>query len=96
MRVRYTKHLEFRLQIRGIPRDLPRKIMEVSNEHYFDTATKHLVAVMPCVIADTVKEMAVTYDTVSADTVEIITIHPLKSEQKTNRIRSGRWRKHGT
>jgi len=45
MEIKYTAHLEFRLKIRNIPYDLPRKIFEVAQERYYDTITKHFIAI---------------------------------------------------
>lgn len=43
--VKYTPHLEFRLKIRDILRELPKKIFELSRGRYFDGETNLMVAV---------------------------------------------------
>ena len=88
----YTSHLEFRLKIRNIPYDLPKKIFQEAREHYHDTATGHCVAIDRCEFEGKVRDMAVTYDS-KRYAVEIITVHPLKPYQKHSRINSGRWKK---
>ena len=45
MKIAYTSHLEFRLKVRNIPHNLPRKVFEYAKEHYYDTLTGHSVAV---------------------------------------------------
>ena len=39
-----------------------------------------------------IRDVIIFYDE-SADKVEIITIHPLKTYQKVQRIKSGRWKR---
>ena len=87
----YTSHLEFRLKTRNIPYDLPRKIFEQSEEHYYDNLTKHYIAIHQAKFEGKVREMALTYDK-RENVVEIITLHPIKPHQKYNRVGSGRWR----
>jgi hypothetical protein len=88
----YTSHLEFRLKIRNIPYNLPKKIFREAREHYHDTATGHCVAIYRCEFEGKIRDMALTYDS-KRYAVEIITIHPLKSYQKHSRINSWRWKK---
>lgn len=92
MKITYTSHLEFRLKIRNIPYDLPEKIFKQAKEHYYDSLTKHCVAVCEIKFEDKLREMALTYDK-KKDLIEIITVPPIKPYQKFTRINSGRWRK---
>ena len=46
MKIEYSKHIETRLKLREIPRELPKEIFEEASERYLDTETDHLVAVM--------------------------------------------------
>jgi len=92
MKIIYTSHLEFRLKIRNIPHHLPRKIFQQAKEHYFDTLTKHCIAIHQVKLEGRVREMALTYDR-EGDAVEIITVHPIKIYQKQSRINSGRWKR---
>ena len=88
----YTSHLEFRLETRNIPYDLPRRVFEQAREDYYDNLTKHYVAIHRVEFQGKLREMALTYDK-RKNVVEIITIHPMESRQKHNRISSGRWKK---
>jgi hypothetical protein len=92
MKIIYTPHLKFRLKVRGIPSDLPKKIFKEAKEHYYDALTQHYVAVHKLQFNNRLREVAVTYDK-KGEVIEIITIHPLKTYQKTARINSGRWRR---
>jgi len=92
MKIIYTPHLKFRLKVRGIPSHLPKKIFNEAKEHYYDSLTKHYVAVYKLRFINKLREVAVTYDK-KEKVIEIITIHPLKIYQKTTRIKSGRWRR---
>ena len=88
----YSNHLKFRLGIRKIPYNLPREIYLSAKEHYFDSQTLKLIAIKKIEFKGKAREMAVTYKKQDGS-VRLITIHPLKTFQKTNRIQSGRWQK---
>ncbi len=45
MEIRYSKHLENRLVLRKIDKNLPRKVFESSKEKYLDILSGHHVAV---------------------------------------------------
>jgi hypothetical protein len=92
MDIIYTAHLKFRLEARGIPASLPKKIFREAKEHYCDNLTGHYVAVQKLKFGDKIREFALTYDK-KEDVIEIITVHPLKAYQKMTRINSGRWQK---
>ena len=93
MEIIYTSHLELRLNIRNIPYNIPRKIFREANEHYYDTLTKHYIALHQVRLEGKNREMVLVYDR-KDDLVEIITIHPIKPYQKHSRISSGRWKKY--
>jgi len=93
MEIKYTAHLEFRLKIRNIPYDLPRKIFATARERYYDRTTKHFIAIHQVEFEGQVREMVLVYDK-KEDSVEIITLHPIKLYQKYSRIKSGRWKQH--
>jgi len=92
MKISYTAHLKFRLKVRGIPSHLPKQIYKEAEEHYYDTLTRHYIAVRKLRFINKLREVAVTYDK-KGKTIEIVTIHPLKNYQKIARINSGRWRR---
>jgi hypothetical protein len=88
----YTAHLRFRLEKRGIPADIPRKIYQDSNEKYYDSATGHNIAVGCLDYSGREREVMIAYDEFE-DRIEIVTVHPLKWMQKQQRIKSKRWTK---
>jgi hypothetical protein len=92
MKVEYSNHIEARLRLRGIARELPKQIFEEATEHYLDSETGHVVAVMSKRLYDRNREVMVAY-VIDKDCAILLTIHPLKVGQKDSRIRSGRWRK---
>lgn len=89
-RIIYSKHLIFRLKVREIDENLPKKIYEQAEERYFDRITGNFIAVGRTMYVSKQREMVLVYKEVE-NVVEIITIHPLKSGQKDNRLKSGRW-----
>lgn len=90
MKIIYSPHLEFRLKYRQIPHQLPRQIFETSKERYFDTATDKNIAIAKTRYKGKMREIVVAYER-RFNQVFLITIHPLQSKQKFNRIKSGRW-----
>lgn len=89
-RIHYADHLRLRLALRKIPEQLPRRIYYRAKERFYDTATNHRVVVASARYAGKIREMALSFDE-QEEIVTLITIHPLKTTQKTNRITSGRW-----
>lgn len=94
MKVFYTGHLKFRIKVRRIPFQLPRRIVKTAVEHYFDNQTNHLVAVKLARYSGKLRWMAVTYDKIGSDRIEVITIHPFDRELIENRVSRGRWEKY--
>jgi len=92
MQIIYSQHIENRLKLRRIEYDLPKRIVEQTEERYFDNATGHLIAIMKTKLYNIIKEVMVAYVR-EEESVKLLTIHPLKKGQKKNRVRSGRWRK---
>jgi len=90
MEIKYTGHLQWRLQIRSIPYQLPQQIWEHAQEHYKDSLSGHFIAVHKVKFGGKSRELAVSYDK-KRNIIELITIHPIKARQKNSRILSGRW-----
>lgn len=87
----YSQHLEFRLRLRLMPPELPKIIYQNSQEIYLDTVTGLSIAIGQAYYHGKVRELAVAFR--EDDKIVLITIHPLKTNQKSHRIASGRWRK---
>ena len=92
MRIKYSKHIEHRLQLRSIDYNLPKRIFDQSNERYFDEETGHFIATMKVKLYDEIRDVMIAY-VFKEDFVKLLTIHPLKEGQKENRVKTGRWRK---
>jgi hypothetical protein len=92
MEVRYSKHLEVRLRMRGIPYELPRIIFENSRRRLYDVESGFNIAVLRVRYFGKQRDVMVAYQ-VNANNMRLVTIHPLKTNQLENRLRSGRWKK---
>lgn len=92
MRIKYSQHIENRLQLRKIEHDLPKRIFELSQERYLDAETGYSIAIMKTELYGKIKEVMVAY-VLEEDYAKLLTIHPLKERQKENRVASGRWKK---
>ena len=89
-RIRYAGHLEVRLDLRSIPRQLPRRIYHRAKELFFDNLTGNFVAVARARYAGKIRDMMVAFSE-KKDEIVLVTVHPLKPQQKANRVASGRW-----
>lgn len=88
--IRYSSHIKLRLKIRNIPYKLPSEIYRLSTEKYFDKAVGREIAIKTVKHKDKLREMMIVYEEYKEYTT-IITIHPLKKNQKNNRVQTGRW-----
>ena len=92
MQILYSDHIKNRLSLRKIPYSLPQNIYEQSDERYFDAETGHRVAIMKVRLYNKVRDVMLAY-IIEGDYVKLLTIHPLGTDQKLKRIKTGRWRK---
>lgn len=92
MKIEYSEHLIFRLRVREIPHDLPERVLEGADEYFYDTETALFIAVKDFIISGESRTFAIAFIR-SIDTIKLVTIHPLKHNQKINRINSKRWLK---
>jgi hypothetical protein len=92
MQILYSKHIKNRLSLRKIPYSLPQKIYEQSGERYFDAQTGYRVAIMKVRLYKKIRDVMIAY-IIEGDCVKLLTIHPLGTDQKLRRVKSGRWSK---
>jgi len=91
--IKYSSHIKLRLELRNIPYELPREIYYTAMERYFDKAVGCNIAIKTTEYKGKMREMMIVYAE-QKEAVVIVTIHPLKKNQKDNRIQTGRWIKH--
>ena len=82
------------MEMRQFPEDLPRIIFEEADRRYRDRETGHLIAVKRVRLRRRERIVMVAYDQIE-EGVEIVTIHPIREEQETLRVRGGRWNRIG-
>ncbi len=90
MRIRLTDHIRARIVLRGFDASTPERIVRDARERFRDTATGSLIAVAKADVYGKVRDVMVAYRE-SGDDVMLLTIHPLKPEEKAARVASGRW-----
>ena len=88
----YTEHLKIRIGLRQIPKGLPKEIYLTPDERYYDSSTRYRIALKKMEYIGRNRDIIVCYEE-AEDKVDIITIHPLKTYQKLQRVKSGRWKK---
>ena len=78
--------------LRKIDYYIPKKIYENPDENYYDTETNIFIAVKKSNYYGKKRDIMIAYYE-QEERVYIITIHPLKQDQKNRRVESGRWKK---
>lgn len=91
MKIVYRPHLVRRLKERKFPKDYPQKIIKEAEEEFYDTVTKHHIAIKKLRYAGKLKSIVVAYDIIG-NNKEIVTIFPISSSELKNKIHAGRWK----
>ncbi len=92
MKIVYTDHLKLRLQIRKIPFEYPKIILENPENSFFDLSDNRRIAIKRLKYNGKLRDLMIAYD-ITDNRIEIITIHPISNEKIINRMMSGRWLK---
>jgi hypothetical protein len=88
--IRYSDHLEDRLVLRHIERDLPERIIRGAQRSFTDTATGYRIAVTTVVYRGANHLMMVVFEETESEIVAV-SIHPLDERDVERKIRNGRW-----
>ena len=88
--IRDSDHLEDRLVIRHIGRDLPERIIREAERSYTDTATGYRIAVATVAYRGANHLMMVAFEETESEIVAV-SIHPLNERDVERKIRNGRW-----
>jgi hypothetical protein len=89
--IRYSDHLEDRLVLRHIERDLPERIIREVQRSFTDTATGYNIAVTTAVYRGADHLMMVVFEETESEIVAI-SIHPLDERDVARKVRNGRWK----
>lgn len=90
MKIVLQPHLKIRLKQRFIPQRYPSKILHQPDQAYFDTQTKHLIAVKKLKYSQKIKPMVVAYDIIG-ENLQVITIYPTSHKDITSKVKNQRW-----
>ncbi len=90
MKIIYRPHLKRRIREREFPQDYPREVYKKAIQHFLDVKTNHYVAIAKLRYAKKVRNLTISYDIIGSN-IEIITIHPVLSQEIKKRIKIGRW-----
>jgi hypothetical protein len=88
--VRYSDHLEDRLVLRHIGRDVPERIIRQAERTFTDTATGYRIAVATVAYRGVNHLMMVVFEETESEVVAV-SIHPLDERDVDRKIRNGRW-----
>jgi len=89
--VRYSDHLEDRLILRRIDRDLPERIIREAVRTFTDMATGYRIAVATVGYRGVDHLMMVVFEETASEIVAV-SIHPLDERDVERKIRNGRWK----
>ena len=91
MKFFYSDHfLLQRSEQRKISKRLAQLVCLRSTAKYFDTFTKHKVAISKARHQGKLKNIMVAYDTIGEE-IWVITAYPLRKQEIENRVKRGRW-----
>jgi hypothetical protein len=88
--VRYSDHLEDRLVLRHIGRDVPERIIRQAERTFTDTATGYRIAVATVAYRGVNHLMMVVFEETESEIVAV-SVHPLDERDVDRKIRNGRW-----
>lgn len=91
MKIVYSEHLKYRINMRGIPYKAPRRIVLTSPERYFDIATNYMIAIGDLNLSGSRKLVTVVYDIIDPDTTKIVTAQFITRAKILSRIKIRRW-----
>ena len=91
--IKYTDHLKRRLELRDIPVNWPKEIVQEAQSYYYDNQTDNLIAVGKRNYEGRKRDIMVAFEEI-AEGLVLITIHPLKTGQKERRVKRDRWTKY--
>ncbi|MEE9293379.1 MAG: hypothetical protein V3W34_00225 [Phycisphaerae bacterium] len=89
--IRYCDHLEKRLELRSIDRELPARIISQPERLFDDTVTGYRIAVSSTTYRGEEHLMMVVFQECE-DEIIAITTHPLEMRDVETKMRSGRWK----
>jgi hypothetical protein len=88
--VKYSDHLQFRMNMRRIPKQMPERIYYDSTQRYYNHHTLRRIAVMEVYYQRRRTLMMIAYDQFP-DYAEVITIHTITRQQIREHVEIGRW-----
>ncbi|MBM4044039.1 MAG: hypothetical protein FJ279_02910 [Planctomycetes bacterium] len=88
--IRYCQHLEDRLHLRHIEREVPARIIREAPRLFRDVETGYHIAVATAVYRGADHLMMVAFEETQAE-ILAITTHPLDERDVQVKIRMGRW-----
>jgi hypothetical protein len=88
--IRYSDHLEDRLVLRHIGRDVPERIIRQAERTFTDTATDYRIAVATVAYRGVNHLMMFVFEETESEIVAV-SIHPLDERDVDRKIRNGRW-----
>jgi hypothetical protein len=88
--VRYSDHLEDRLALRHIGRDVPERIIRQAERTFTDTATGYRIAVATVAYRGVNHLTMVVFEETESEVVAV-SIHPLDERDIDRKIRNSRW-----
>ena len=88
---RFSNHFGRRLSSRDFDDDVYVHIFEEPDDRFYDTFEGTMAAVKSMLHEGTVRDILLAYRIEDDGGIFLITIHPLKPNQKQRRINRGRW-----
>jgi len=90
MKIFYTDYLIRRMELRRIPYNIPKNIIENSQEKYYDNETGRFVKIGKAKIRNINVLLAIFYEE-TEDGITVVTAHTISRQQINLRIKNQRW-----
>lgn len=90
MRIIFSSHFQERAKLRKIELTVVQEFLLNWDQHFIDTKTGYFVALKRTIWLNRERDVIVVY-VQKNDEIVIVTMHPLRENQKERHIKSGRW-----
>ena len=87
----FSRHFEQQMVSREFNRDIISYIFGQADDHYYDTTEGTFAAVKSMLHKGAIRDILLVYRVDNDGSIVLITIHPLRPNQKERRIQSSRW-----
>jgi len=91
MKFFFSDHFLLQVKERRISKKLAKLVYLQAEKKYFDTLTKHRIAIVQTKHLGKTRSIMVAFDAIIEDEIWFVTVYPLSNEEIEKRVKQGRW-----